>query len=182
MARHQVLQHRLVSCNSAIPHPFCQRHPKIQFRVSPVVAPARRFRARRCRAGSVAPATPRPRVVAAPADAPCRCTTHLRSQQLNHHRNIHTHRQLLRHHPPPSEPLCRNGTTPTPTCRNGTTPTPAWINPSRCIPTLQVNYTHRYALRSCSIDTMRFFLDLLADGLSHSYSLLCFPSHKQEQS
>ena len=43
-------------------------------------------------AGSVAPATPRTRrrasrcrtTVAAPADAPCRCTTHLRSQQLDH--------------------------------------------------------------------------------------------------
>jgi len=50
MARHQVLQRRLVSCTSAIPHPFCQRHPKIQFRASPVVAPA----------GVFAPALPRP--------------------------------------------------------------------------------------------------------------------------
>jgi len=34
MARHQVLPHRLSSCTSAIPHPFCQRHPKIQSRAS----------------------------------------------------------------------------------------------------------------------------------------------------
>ena len=48
MARHQVLQHRLVSCTSAIPHPFCQRHPKIQSRAcvtsraGSAFAPARR--------------------------------------------------------------------------------------------------------------------------------------------
>jgi len=178
MARHQVLQHVLVSCTSAIPHPFCQRHPKIQLSASPV-APTRRFHTHRCRAGSalVALAIPRqslPRLPTLRVDA--RLIFDLNNSTT--HRNIHTHRQVLRHDPLPSEPLCRNGTTPTPACRNGTTPTPAWTKPSQCIPTLQVDYTHRYALRSCSIDTKRCFLDLHADGLSYSHSLLCLPSHK----
>ena len=122
-------------------------------------APTRRFLARRC-------CVPRPPMLRVDA----RLIFDLNNSTT--HRNIYTHRQVLRHHLPPSESLCRNGTTPT----------PAWTKPSRCIPTLQVNYTHRYALRSRSIDTMRFFLDLHADGLSHSHSLSCFPSHKQEQS
>jgi len=76
MARHQVLQHRLVSCTSVIPHPFCQRHPKIQFRASPVIAPAQSRPRHRARDAAS--------VIATPADAPCRCTTHLRSQQPDH--------------------------------------------------------------------------------------------------
>jgi len=132
-----------------------------------------RPRARRCRAGSslVTPARHRCHA-ASPTDAPCRCTTHLDLNNSTPPRNIHIHRQVLRHGILPSEPLCRNGTTTT----------PAWTKPSRSIPTLQVNYTHSYAPRSPSIDTMRFFLDLHADGLFHPHSLLCFPSHKQEQS
>jgi len=175
MARHQVLQHSLVRCTSAIPHPFCQRHPKIQFRASPV-APASVFCAR-----NTAPATPRQpssRLPMTRVDA----RLILNLNNLTIHRNIHTHRQVLRHCPPPSEPPCRNGTTPTPACHNGTTPPPAWTKPSRPIRTLQVNCIHRCALRSCSIDTLRFFLDLHADGFFRPYSLLCFPSHKQEQS
>ena len=178
MARHQVLQHRLVSCTSAIPHPFCQRHPKIQFRAcvtsraGSAFAPARRSR----RLGIFAlplSRPPTPRVDARLIFDLNNSTTTETSILIN---------TFFDTTPPPSEPLCRNGTTPTPACHNKTTPTPAWTKPSRSIPTLQVNYTHRYALRSPSIDTMRFFLDLHADGLSHSHSLSCFPSHKQEQS
>ena len=84
MARHQVLQHRLVSCTSAIPHPFCQRHPKIQSPASLGIARTGTAAIPRlpCRAGSAFSRPPLLRP--APADAPCRCTTHLRSQQLDH--------------------------------------------------------------------------------------------------
>jgi len=159
MARHQVLQHRLVSCTSAIPHPFCQRHHKIQFRAS-LVAPAWRFSHR---AGS---AFSRPLMLRpAPTDASRQCTTHLDLNNSTPHQNIHTHRQVLRRCLLPSEPLCRNGTTPP----------PAWTKPSRCILTLPVNCSHRYALQSPSIDTMRFLLDLHTDGLFHPHSLSCVP-------
>lgn len=132
--------------------------------------------ARRCR--NPAPAMPRWGGVfslAASRARRCFASTHDSpsiSTTRPTHRNIHIHRQVLRHGLLQSELLCRNGTTPT----------PAWTKPSQSIPTLQVNCTHRHALRSPSIDTMRFFLDLHADGLFHSHSLLCFPSHKQEQS
>ena len=83
MARHQVLQHRLGSCTSAIPHPFCQRHPKIKSRVSLGIARPGAAAIPRppCRAGSAFSRSPRP----APADALRRYTTHPRSQQPDPH-------------------------------------------------------------------------------------------------
>jgi len=86
MARHQVLQHRLVSYTPAIPHPFCQRHQKIQLCASlgiarPSAAAFPRPPLLRCAGSAVSRA--RRCHNAMPADAPCRCTTHPRSQQLD---------------------------------------------------------------------------------------------------
>jgi len=173
MARHQVLQHRLVSCTSAIPHPFCQRHPKIQLcaslgitrpdaAASPRPPLPRRLgssRARRCRA-------------AMPADAPCRCTTHPQSQQLN---------------PPPKHPYpSTSSSTLSPSI--GTT-LPQQNNSNSSVDKAVTPHPHAAGqLHSsiCSSVTLHrhdtFLLDLHADGLFHPHSLLCFPSHKQEQS
>jgi len=113
---------------------------------------------RRCiPAPAIAAPAPAPAVAAPPCPLMLRVDARL-TLDLNNStplRNIHIHQQVLRCCLPPSEPLCRNGTTPT----------PAWTKPSRYIPTLPVNCTHRYALWSPSIDTMRFFL---------TYTLMAF--------
>jgi len=139
MARHQVLQHRLVSCTSAIPHPFCQRHPKIQFRACVTsragsalpqsrachAALARHFLACRCR-------VPRPPIFGLTHDSTSISTTQPHTETSISIDKFFDMVSFHRNH------SATNGTTPT--------PTPAWTKPSRSTPTLQVNYTHRYAL------------------------------------
>ena len=182
MARHQVLQHRPARCASAIPHPFLPTSPKDPI---PCVTGHR--------AGSAFSRPPLPRRLSRARDTSpaSRCRACRRSVSMHDSSSISTTR------PPPKHPYpsTTSSTSPPsigttlPQRNNSNSSVPQRNNanssvdkPSRCIPTMQVNYTHRYALRSPSIDTMRFFLDLLADGLSHSHSLLCFLSHKQEQS
>jgi len=171
MARHQVLQHKLVSCTSAIPHPSCQRHPKdptpcvtrnrtARRRCVPapaVTAPARRFRARRCR-------------TAAPADAPCQCTTHPRFQQLDHPPK-HPHPSISSSTLPPSignTPQQRNNS-------NSSVDVSITFHPHDAGQLTDTPFGHAPSTRCVSFltSTLMVFSTL---------TLLCLPSHKQEQS
>jgi len=174
MARHQVFQHKLVSCTSAIPHPFCQRHPKDP---TPCVTRTRTARRRCIPAPAIAVPAPRLRAHCCHADVRVHARLILDLHNSTIHQNIHIHQHVLRHCPPPSEPLCHNGTTPTPPWPNGTTPTPGWTKAITMHP-----YAAGQLHSLISIDTTCFLLALQADGFSHSHPLLPLLSHKQAQS
>jgi len=106
MARHQVLQHSLVSCTLAIPHPFCQRHPRSNsVRHLPQTGPAPP------RAGLLSPVAacpgtddrPARPVSPSPGAADARLILDLNDPQTKH--LLYIHRQVLPHHGPPSETL-----------------------------------------------------------------------------
>ena len=177
MARHQVFNTHSSVALLQFRTPFANATQKIQHRAS--LGLARPGDATSPRPPLPCRRQPLPRCC---ADTRVHARLILNLYNLTVHRNIHIHQHVLRHCPPPSESLCHSRTSTTPPWPTGTTPTPAWTKPSQCILTLPVNHTHRYALWSLSIDTMRFFLDLHADGRFHPHSLLCFPSHKEEQS